>query len=179
VILCRATLAESRGEPAAATLFGRAASALRDLPRPYDALLAAERQARCLLRDGQRQPGLRLLSETADGLRRLGATGDAARAEKTVAELGVAPKTRGTLGVPAADSAARRARGRPGYGDTLSPREREVVRLVAGGQTNREIAETLVLSRQTVAGHLHSAMRKLNVSSRTALAVTAVEDGLL
>lgn len=71
------------------------------------------------------------------------------------------------------------ARGRPSYGDQLSPREREVVRLVAAGRSNREIAETLMLSRQTVAGHLHSAMRKLRVSSRTALAVTAVESQLL
>jgi DNA-binding NarL/FixJ family response regulator len=70
---------------------------------------------------------------------------------------------------------ARSARGRPGYGDRLSPREREVVRLVAGGQTNREIAQSLVLSLRTVDSHLQSAMRKLHVTSRTELAVTAVE----
>jgi DNA-binding CsgD family transcriptional regulator len=162
LILCRAILAESRGQQAsAAGLFGRAAAAWQELPRPYDALLASQRRASCLLGIGQRGPGLRLLTETADGLRRLGALGDASQAEKMLAEL------------------ARPARGRPGYGDRLSPREREVVRLVVGGQTNREIAETLVLSRQTVAGHLHSAMRKLRVTSRTALAVTAVEGDLV
>ena len=163
VIGCRAILAEARGElTAAATLFGRAAAVWRELPRPHDALLAAVAQSRCLLRTGQRKTGLRLLSEAADGLRRLGALGDATRAGKILAESGSGP-------------AARPARGRPSYGDRLSPREREVVRLVADGRTNREIAQTLVLSTRTVEGHLHSAMRKLRVASRTALAVTAVE----
>jgi DNA-binding CsgD family transcriptional regulator len=177
LILCRAILAEFRGELAVAgTLFGRAAAAWQELPRPYDALLASERRGRSLLRGDQRETGLRLLSEAADGLRRLGALGDATRAEQTLAGLGTGPRAHKTLG---AGSRPRPARGRPSYGDRLSPREREVVRLVAGGQTNREIAESLVLSRQTVAGHLHSAMRKLRVSSRTALAVTAVEADLL
>jgi DNA-binding CsgD family transcriptional regulator/tetratricopeptide (TPR) repeat protein len=190
LILCRAILAESRGQQAsAADLFGRAAAAWQELPRPYDALLASQRQAGCLLSVGQRESGLRLLAETADGLRRLGALGDASQAEKTLAELGAGRRTHGASaagrrasgvpGAPGADSPPRPARGRPSYGDRLSPREREVVSLVVGGQTNREIAETLVLSRQTVAGHLHSAMRKLRVTSRTALAVTAVEAGLV
>ncbi|MBO0814644.1 MAG: AAA family ATPase [Actinobacteria bacterium] len=178
--LCQAILADSRGEYAtAAALFGRAAAAWQDLPRPYDALLAGEQQARCLLRCGQRETGVQLLLETADGLRRLGAPGDATRADQVLAECGVGPETRETLGAPGAGSRKRPARGRPSYGDRLSPREREVVRLVAQGQTNQEIALTLVLSRQTVAGHVQSAMRKLRVSSRTALAVTAVEADLL
>jgi DNA-binding CsgD family transcriptional regulator len=163
LILCRAILAESRGQHASAgAQFGRAATAWRELPRPYDALLAGELQARSLLADGQRETGLRLLSEAADGLRRLGAPGDAVRADETLAEFGTGPR-------------ARPARGRPGYGDQLSPREREVVRLVAKGQTNQEIAVLLVLSVRTVDNHLASAMRKLRVTSRTALAVTAVE----
>jgi DNA-binding CsgD family transcriptional regulator len=165
--VCRAILAESRGEYArAAALSGRAAAAWQELPRPYEALLARERQARSLLCDGQREAGLRLLSEAADGLRRLGAPGDATRADATLAEHGACRR-------------ASAARGRPAYGDRLSPREREVVRLVADGRTNQEIAQTLVLSRQTIAGHLQSAMRKLHVSSRTALAVTAVEAHLI
>jgi len=66
-------------------------------------------------------------------------------------------------------------RGGPrGYGAELSPREREVVHVAALGRTNREIAETLFLSEKTIENHLASAMRKLGVSSRTALAM-AVE----
>jgi DNA-binding CsgD family transcriptional regulator len=158
--MCRAVLAEARGEHARAdTLFARAADAWQALPRPYDALLAQERQAASLLGGGQNEAGLQVLSEAADGLRALGATGDADRADALLSEHG----------------AGRAPRGRPGYGDQLSPREIEVVRLVADGRTNREIAQALVLSPRTVEGHLVSARRKLNASSRTALAVAALE----
>jgi DNA-binding NarL/FixJ family response regulator len=49
-----------------------------------------------------------------------------------------------------------------------------VVRLVIAGHTNPEIARTLHRSPKTVANQLNSAMRKLNVSTRTALAVSAI-----
>jgi DNA-binding CsgD family transcriptional regulator len=165
--LCRAILAEARGEHArAAALFGRAAAAWQALPRPYDALLARERQARCLLAAGQDQAALPILAEAADGLHALGARDDSARVARTLREHGVSRP-------------ACRGRGRPSYGDELSPRELEVVHLVAAGSTNRQIADALVLSRQTVASHVHSAMRKLRVTSRTALAVSATELGIL
>jgi DNA-binding CsgD family transcriptional regulator len=164
LVLSWAILAEANGQLTdAAGLFGQAAAAWQALPRPYDALLASERQARCLLAAGPDETGLRVLTRTADGLRALGAHGDHSRVAATLREHGVAP----------------RGRGRPSYGDELSPRELEVVRLVAQGSTNRQIADTLVLSRQTVESHVHSAMRKLRVSSRTALAVTATERGIL
>ena len=69
--------------------------------------------------------------------------------------------------------------GRRSYGGELSPREVDVVRLLVGGLTNREIGDKLYLSPKTVARHLDSAMRKRGVSSRTALAVRVVEDGLV
>ena len=164
---CRAILAEGLGETArAAGLFARAASAWDMLPRPYDALLARERQGRCLLAAGQYEAGLGLLGEVSKGLSDLGATGAAARVIRTLREHGV----RGEL--------PRRA-GRPSYGDQISPREAEVLRLLVTGRTNREIAGVLMVSPRTVASHLDSAMRKLKVSSRTALAVTAVAAGFL
>ena len=58
----------------------------------------------------------------------------------------------------------------PGETDTLSPREREVARLVAEGLTNREIAEQLVLSVRTVEGHVDRILGKLNFHTRTQLA---------
>jgi DNA-binding NarL/FixJ family response regulator len=54
-----------------------------------------------------------------------------------------------------------------------------VVRLVAAGRTNRQIAESLFLSPKTVGTHVNAAMRKLGVTSRTALAVAALTSGLV
>ncbi|MBL1110357.1 AAA family ATPase [Streptomyces sp. 5-8] len=51
----------------------------------------------------------------------------------------------------------------------LSPQEREVVRLAAGGATNREIATQLFLSPRTVGHHLYRAFPKLGITSRTDL----------
>jgi DNA-binding CsgD family transcriptional regulator/tetratricopeptide (TPR) repeat protein len=163
---CRAVMASARGEHArAAALFGRAAAAWQALPRPYDALLARERQAGCLLAAGRPDAGLAMLSEVMGELSRLGASADADRLARTLREQGVD---------------VRRARkGRPSYGGKLSPRELEVVRLVAAGQTNQQIAETLFLSPKTVASHVDSARRKLSAPSRTALAVSALAAGFV
>ncbi|WP_194293122.1 response regulator transcription factor, partial [Streptomyces smaragdinus] len=62
---------------------------------------------------------------------------------------------------------------------TISPRELEVARLLVEGLTNRQIADALVVSVQTIASQVKSAMRKLDVTSRTALAVKVVESGLV
>jgi DNA-binding CsgD family transcriptional regulator len=53
-----------------------------------------------------------------------------------------------------------------------------VVQLVVAGRTDREIAATLFLSPWTVSSHVGSAKRKLNVSSRAALAATATQQGI-
>jgi DNA-binding CsgD family transcriptional regulator len=69
--------------------------------------------------------------------------------------------------------------GRPSYGAQLSPRELEVVRLLAVGKTNREIARVLFLSPRTVAHHVESAMRKLHATTRAAVVVAAIEADLM
>jgi DNA-binding CsgD family transcriptional regulator len=61
----------------------------------------------------------------------------------------------------------------------LSGRELEVLRLVAAGNTNREIAAALVLSEHTVARHVQNIFRKLRVSSRTAATAFAFEHELV
>ena len=66
----------------------------------------------------------------------------------------------------------------PGEAHGLSPREREVLRLVATGRSNRAIATTLVLSEHTVARHLQNIFAKLGVSSRTAASAFAHEHDL-
>ena len=60
----------------------------------------------------------------------------------------------------------------------LSPRETEVLRLVAAGLTNHAIATELVLSERTVARHVSNIFAKLGVGSRTAAALYAFERGL-
>lgn len=61
----------------------------------------------------------------------------------------------------------------------LSPREREVLQLLTQGQTNREIAENLIVSVSTVKNHVEHILAKLDVSDRTQAAVRAIELGLL
>jgi len=60
----------------------------------------------------------------------------------------------------------------------LTPREREVVRLVSLGSRNKEIARELDLSEGTVKMHLHNLYEKLAVSSRTELAILVRDKGL-
>jgi pimeloyl-ACP methyl ester carboxylesterase/DNA-binding CsgD family transcriptional regulator len=77
----------------------------------------------------------------------------------------------GFLGdVPAPESAAS---------SPLSSRETEVLRLVASGLTNRDIARSLVLSEHTVHRHVANILRKLRSSSRTAAAAQATRVGLI
>jgi DNA-binding CsgD family transcriptional regulator len=61
----------------------------------------------------------------------------------------------------------------------LTPRELEVLRLVAAGKTNREIAAALVVSEHTVARHVQNIFTKLRVSSRTAATAFAFERHLV
>ncbi len=60
----------------------------------------------------------------------------------------------------------------------LTPREAEVLRLVAAGRSNAQVASELVLSEKTVARHLSNIFGKLGVGSRTAAAAFAFEHGL-
>jgi DNA-binding CsgD family transcriptional regulator len=60
----------------------------------------------------------------------------------------------------------------------LTSREVEVLRLVAEGYTNREVAHTLVIGTATVKRHLDNVFAKLGVSTRTAAAAMAIRSGL-
>lgn len=63
--------------------------------------------------------------------------------------------------------------------ETVSGREMEVLRLVAAGSTNREIAEALFVSEATVKTHLLHLFNKLGVNDRAAAVAAAFERGLL
>ncbi|MEW1865763.1 AAA family ATPase [Streptomyces sp. NPDC088194] len=156
---CRAWLTEA-GEPAdrAAAHWEAVAAAWDRLPRPHAALLARERRAVALAAAGRDGEAADLLAGVEAGLRALGAERDARR-------------------VAARDRQPARG-GRRGYGDRLSPRELEVVRLMLTGLSTPDIARSLSRSPRTVAAQLNSAMRKYQVKSRTALAVAALQAGV-
>jgi DNA-binding NarL/FixJ family response regulator len=61
--------------------------------------------------------------------------------------------------------------------DELTPREKEVLRLLTTGQTNQQIAHTLTISKGTAKVHVERIIRKLGVSDRTQAAVRAIELG--
>ncbi|HNP72632.1 MAG TPA: response regulator transcription factor, partial [Kouleothrix sp.] len=77
---------------------------------------------------------------------------------------------------PEPRDAARRA---GALAEPLTPRELEILRRVAAGQSNQQIADALVLSVGTVKTHLHHLYGKLDARDRTHAAARARELGLL
>ncbi len=61
-------------------------------------------------------------------------------------------------------------------GETVSPREREIIALVGSGATNQEIADELFLAAGTVKNHLYNIQRKLGVRNRVAIAAWSWEN---
>jgi DNA-binding NarL/FixJ family response regulator len=63
--------------------------------------------------------------------------------------------------------------------DPLSPRELEILRMVASGASNREIAETLIIAEGTVKNHLTNILGKLNAKDRMQAVLKAKEHGVI
>lgn len=80
---------------------------------------------------------------------------------------------------PASRASSEKQHPGPSLLETLTPRETEVLRLVTGGQTNRQIAKEMLISISAVKDYVGSIIKKLGVSDRTQAAVRAVELGLL
>ena len=157
-----ARVQERRGDPArAAALYRRARQWYAALPDPRTAAHAGVAEVRAQLAAGQ-PPDTEVLRQAWRTFTGLGAAWDANRLKQLMRAAG--------LPVP-------HRRGRPGYGNQLSPREREVADLAASGHTNRDIAADLCLSDRTVKFHLANAMRKLEVSSRRQLREVLADRG--
>ncbi len=78
----------------------------------------------------------------------------------------------GANGKPAAKPSAKAS-------EPLTPREEEVLRLLALGLTNAQIADRLIVSPLTINAHVRSIFSKLDVKTRTAAARRAMESGLI
>ncbi len=100
-----------------------------------------------------------------------GATFEIGAAETAFEQLGAAPDA-------ARAAAALRGGGAEALPAGLSAREAEVLREVASGKTNREIAASLVISEHTVARHLQNIFAKTGVASRSAATAFAFAHGL-
>ncbi|MGD2077027.1 MAG: response regulator transcription factor [Chloroflexota bacterium] len=66
-----------------------------------------------------------------------------------------------------------------GPAEELTPRESEVLQLLAHGKTNKEIATELVISERTVKFHISSILAKLGATNRTEAVTTAIQQGLV
>jgi LuxR family maltose regulon positive regulatory protein len=105
---------------------------------------------------------------------------DLGREEAARRELDLARERFATLGAAAEErrAAAMQADSPARERDVLSPRESEILQLVADGLSNKQIAERLTLSQHTVHRHVANILVKLRLSSRTAAAAYAVKHGL-
>jgi DNA-binding CsgD family transcriptional regulator len=130
----------------------RACATWRELELPYEAAHSQVLYGLAVRAAGDDEGAVAELTSARDAFSRLGAVADAAM-------------TSGYLG----DDAL------PGG---LTRRQAEVLRLVAAGKRNREIAESLVISEHTVARHLQDIYAKIGVSSRAGATAFAIEHGI-
>jgi DNA-binding NarL/FixJ family response regulator len=147
-----------------------------------EAMAAAARGA-VLLAEGQAEEALPVLREACRRWHELGAAYDAAR---TCVRLAEAYRALGDAVSAAAEvERAKAAYERLGVHppvwespDGLTPRECEVLALVADGRSNRQIGEALYISDRTVARHLTNIFHKIGVTSRTQAARYAIDRGV-
>jgi DNA-binding NarL/FixJ family response regulator len=62
---------------------------------------------------------------------------------------------------------------------SLTPREREILTLIAQGHSNREIAKLLYVSESTVKNHVSSIYKKVGLNGRSRLVLLAIQNGLV
>jgi NarL family two-component system response regulator LiaR len=99
--------------------------------------------------------------------------GDIAAAVRTVVDGGAPLHPSAAAGL----MSSFRSRSVPSALDALTPREREVLDLIANGLANKQIAARLGLSLKTIKTHVSNILQKLQVADRTQAAVLAVREG--
>jgi DNA-binding CsgD family transcriptional regulator len=166
----RAEASRGRGEPDPAA-WDAAAAAWAATSRPYLEAQARQRQAEAYVAVGDREAAATAAGAALRTARELGSRWLAAEAEGLIARArlrvdsdeGEEPQETGT----AADEP---------FG--LTPRERQVLALVARGATNREIGAELYMAEKTASVHVSRILAKLDVRTRTEAAAVAHRHGL-
>jgi DNA-binding NarL/FixJ family response regulator len=125
---------------------------------PFETARARLELATSLFALGRNDAAERETATALESLLELGAEVEAKRARRQLVAIGGGGSTR----LP-----------------EVTPREREVLCLLAEGLTNRQIATRLVVSEHTIHRHVTNILRKLDLPSRTAAAARAVQAGLL
>ncbi len=179
LLLARAELSRYRREPDAA-LWCRVADEFAAIEHPWDEIGARWRQAEALLLAGRPR------SEAAGPLRAAHASAVALGARPTIARIeALAQRARIALGAPLGNGPAASVDGATAPRDPtrepverLTPREREVLALLAGGRTNGEIATALFISSKTASVHVTNIKQKLGVRTRVEAAAFAIRLGI-
>lgn len=158
-------------------VWSRVAAAWTEARRPYPAAYARYREAEAVLAGrGLRADAAAALAAAAETARDLRAAPLLALVERLARQARI---PLAALGAP--ESAATITGDGPGATARalgLTAREVEVVRLVAGGWSNRQIADELFITRKTASVHVSNIMAKLGVEGRTAAAAAAHRLGL-
>jgi ATP/maltotriose-dependent transcriptional regulator MalT len=174
----RADAARAAGEPSA-ELWAESAEAWRAIERPYRVALAQWREAEALVAADEREAAAAVAAPALETARRLGAGWLAGEVDGLIA------RARLRIGDDAAANGADGADGADGAGVPepedpfgLTPRERQVLALVARGATNRQIGAQLYMAEKTASVHVSRILAKLDVRSRTQAAAVAHRLGL-
>jgi len=195
LVACVDIMLAAQAHPAARDAADELAALTEAMPAPYLRALSAQARGAILLTEGKPRDALEALRaawvewqalevpyeaarvRVAMGLswRQLG-DADAAELEFDAARrvflrLGAAPDVArvSELLAPSSAAAAR----------SLTPRELQVIRLIAAGESNRTIARELAISERTVDRHVSNILTKLELSSRSAATAYAYEHGLV
>jgi DNA-binding CsgD family transcriptional regulator len=168
--MCEAESGRARraSDPSA---WSRAADAWTTLERPYPAAYARWRQAEALLGERRGRDAEPILREAHATAQRLGAAPLARELERLA--------RRARMSLSPDDASGEAPPAPPGTDHELTPRELEVLALIAAGRTNREIAEALFVSEKTAGHHVSSILRKLGVRGRVEAAGAAQRLGLV
>ena len=167
--LAERTRQQGPSDPAA---WAAAASAWERLGQPYRAAYACFRQAEALLAAGDRDTAAKVLGRAAAITGRLGA-----RPLDTEIQA-LAQRARLDLALHAAAPAPGAGAPTPAARLGLTPREAEVLALVAAGRSNRQIAQALFISPKTASVHVSNILAKLGVAGRVEAAAVAHRLGL-